>query len=309
MISIIIIVKNDRGIRNTLIELEKIPKPHKTEILVIDSSKGKLDDIKKEFSEVRWIYFHNKTNKKITIPEQRNLGLKEAEGNIIVFIDSDCIPTKNWLIELIKPITEEGENIVAGFVKSTRQFPRSWDEDYKTFEHQRYIPEAATMNFAFNKEVPDIVGDFDEKFEYSTDTDFCWRAVDKGYKIRYAKDAIIFHDLGDLKFNIRRFFRYGQAKINLLCKHPKKILKLYGLVPIIYSTYILLLPITILWFYYPLIIIIPLFKNIFTKKPLETVFFNLIYALGFIRGILVKILKSSKIYFRNKLRFAIRKKR
>ncbi|GAI82119.1 unnamed protein product, partial [marine sediment metagenome] len=148
------------------------------------------------------------------------------------------------------------------------------------------------MNFAFKKEVLEDVGYFDEKFEYSTDTDFCWRAIGKGYKIRFAKKAKIFHDLGDLRNNVRRFFRYGQAKINLLCKHPKKILNLDGLTVIIYSIYILLLPITIFWVYYPLIIIIPLFKNILTKGPLETVFFNLVYALGFICGILVKILKS-----------------
>lgn len=62
--------------------------------------------------------YSNKANKKYTYSEQRNLGLKKAEGEIIVFIDSDCIPTKNWLIELVKPIRGEEENIVVGFVKS-----------------------------------------------------------------------------------------------------------------------------------------------------------------------------------------------
>jgi GT2 family glycosyltransferase len=300
MISIIIIVKDDKRIRDTLTGLVKIPKPQKTEILVVDASEGKIDSIKDEFKEVRWVYFHNKTNKKITIPEQRNLGIKEAKGDIITFIDSDCIPTKNWLIELISPIENEGENIVAGFVRSTRKFPRLGNVYYKTFEYKRYILCAPTMNFAFKKEVLENVGYFDDKFEYGADIDFCWRAVYKSYKIRYAEKAIIFHDTGDLRYNIKRFFRYGKARVNLLCKHPKKIVELDGLLIIIYSFYILLLPITILWAYYPLMIIIPLFKCILTKKPLETVFFDLIYALGFISGIPVKILKSIKIYFRNK---------
>ncbi len=47
MISIIIIVKSDRGIENTLKKLVKIPKPEKTEILVVDVSEGNLYDIKK----------------------------------------------------------------------------------------------------------------------------------------------------------------------------------------------------------------------------------------------------------------------
>jgi GT2 family glycosyltransferase len=302
MITVIVIVKNDRSIKNTLLELEKISKPQETEILVIDASKEKLDDIKKEFPKVRWIYFNNKTNKKITIPEQRNLGLKEAKGNIIVFTDADCIPAENWLTELIRPIKEEGENIVAGFVKSIRKFPRFWDIDYKTLESLKYIPDAPTMNFAFKKEVLEVVGYFDEKFGSNEDTDFCWRAVDKGYKIRFAKKAIIFHDLGNLRHNIKRLFGYGQAKFNLLCKHPKKVLTIDGFTVIVYSTYILLLPITIFWVYYPLIIIIPFLKNIITRGPLETAFFNLIYASGFISGASIKILKSIKTYFHNKLK-------
>jgi GT2 family glycosyltransferase len=292
MISIIIIVKNDRGIRDTLLKIEEIPKPQKTEILVVDASKGMLDDIRIEFLKVRWIFFHNKTNKKITIPEQRNLGLKESKGSIIAFIDSDCTPTKNWLIELVRPIEEEGENIVAGFVRSTRKFPRLWDEDYKLIKNQKYVSLAATMNFAFKKEVLKNIGYYDENFEYSSDTDFCWRAIDNGYKIRCASEAIISHDLGDLRSNVKRLFRYGQAKVNLLHKHPKKILEIDSFTVIIYSIYILLLPITVVWFYYPLIIFIPLFKNILIKRPLEAVFFNLVYAFGFIGGIIAKTLKS-----------------
>ena len=296
MITVIIIVKNDRGIRNTLVELEKIQKPQNTEIIVVDASNGRLDDIKKEFFKVRWIYFNNKINKEITIPEQRNLGLKKAKGNIIVFIDSDCIPTKNWLIELIKPIRDEGENIVAGFVKSTRKFPRLWDKDYEILKRQKYIPIAATMNLAIKKEVFKDIGNFDERFDYSTDTDFCWRAVAKGYRIRSAKKAVVSHDLGNLKHNIRRIFRYGHAKVNLLCKNPDKILKVHGLIVIMYSIYILLLPITFIWYYYPLIILIPIFKNIITREPMENVFFNIIHASGFIRGVLMKIIKIVIIF-------------
>jgi hypothetical protein len=45
MISIIIAVKNDIRIDKTLEELVKIPRPEKTEILVIDASEGNLDEI------------------------------------------------------------------------------------------------------------------------------------------------------------------------------------------------------------------------------------------------------------------------
>ena len=57
MISIIIIVKNDRRIENTLKKLFKIPKPEKTEILVIDASEGNLDDVKNIFPSARFQFF------------------------------------------------------------------------------------------------------------------------------------------------------------------------------------------------------------------------------------------------------------
>ena len=70
MISIIIIVKNDRRIENTLKKLFKIPKPEKTEILVIDISKGNLDGIKNIFPSVRWIYYHDKKIRKLQFPNR-----------------------------------------------------------------------------------------------------------------------------------------------------------------------------------------------------------------------------------------------
>ena len=56
MISVIILVKNDREIKNALNEIFNIPKPEKTEILVVDASEGNLDDIREKFPKVRWVY-------------------------------------------------------------------------------------------------------------------------------------------------------------------------------------------------------------------------------------------------------------
>lgn len=291
MITVIIIVKNDRGIRNTLIELEKIPKPQKVEILVVDASKGKLDDIKKELPEVRWVYFHNKTNKKITIPEQRNLGLKEAKGNIIAFIDANCIPVDNWLIELVKPINNEGESVIAGSFKSIGG-KTVWDVGKERMNSKKYLDEAPTINMAFKKEIIKKVGFFDEKFNYGSDVDFTWRATDLGYKIRYNKNAIIYHDWGNLQQEIKRAFRYGEGRARLYKKHLHRWKDLFGydMVTLIYPLYIIFLPLTFFWPHYPLFILIPIIKNI-KREPLKVVCTHLIF--GF--GVLKELFFSKKV--------------
>jgi cellulose synthase/poly-beta-1,6-N-acetylglucosamine synthase-like glycosyltransferase len=283
MISIIIIVKSDRGIENTLKKIVKIPIPEKTEILVIDASEGNLNDIKNIFPSARWVYYHNKKSKKITIPEQRNLGLKKAQGDIIVFIDANCVPDKSWLIELTKPISDEAESVVVGSIKYIGG-KTIWVVGEERRNSKKYLDEAPTMNMAFKKEIIKKVGFFDEKFNYGSDVDFTWRATDLGYKIRYNKDAIIYHDWGNLQQEIKRAFRYGEARVRLYKKHPGRWKNLFGydMVTLTYPLYIIFFPLTFLWPYYPLFILIPIIKNI-KIQPLKVVCINLIYGFAVLK--------------------------
>lgn len=285
MISIIIIVKNDRRIKKTLSKLVKIEKPEKTEIIVIDASKGKLDDIKEKFPSVNWFYFYNKTNKEITIPEQRNIGINKSKGDLIIFIDADCMPTRNWLKEIIKPIREEHEYIVSGLVEQENTFISKWESNkYERLNDKKYINDAPTMNFAFLKSIVNKVGLFDEKFNFSSDTDFCWRARDLGYKIRYAQKAIIYHNYGNMFKNIKRHFNYGKAKIDLCSKYPHKLSEYSFIIQITYVLFILLLPLTIIFPYYLLFLFIPLSRYFVSTKKISTatahVFFNFVEASG-----------------------------
>ena len=157
MISIIIAVKNDRRIEKTLEELIKISRPEKTEILVVDASAGNLDDIKIKFLSIRWIYFHSHTGKKRTFVEQINLGSEKARGDIFAYIDSDCIPTRDWLINLIKPIREEGEYIVFGPVRSIGG-KTIRDTEQERIGSKRYLTEYSTMNTAINAGILDKIG-------------------------------------------------------------------------------------------------------------------------------------------------------
>jgi hypothetical protein len=75
MISIVIISKDEPAIDATLTalcgQIADLAVP--CEILVIDASDGRLDDIRHAHdSEVRWIQFERPPGVRVTIPHQRN---------------------------------------------------------------------------------------------------------------------------------------------------------------------------------------------------------------------------------------------
>lgn len=288
MISIILIVKNDREIAHPLKALQKHHASGQAEVIVIDASmQEKLLDIKEQYPYAKWIYYQNNTHKKITIPEQRNLGIENAQGDIIVFTDSGCTPDENWLEELVKPIHQEGERVVCGALKSTE---KNSFRDYfiKTYQNIKYLEECPTANLAIQRAVFEEVGNFDTRFTYGSDTDFSWRVRDKGIKIRYAPEAIIHMEWGQSSQEYKRAIIYGEARAVLYRKHfnQKRLSKLltHDYVTIIYPLFIILLPLTVIIPWYPLLLLIPIYKNK-DNHPVQTIVNHLLHGYGFLKGI------------------------
>ncbi len=216
MFSILIINKDDEQIKDTLESLVQTNVFRQAEVIVIDSSNHKLDWIKKQFPQVKWFAFKHSGPKKITIPEQRNLSLRKASGDILVFLDASCVPTaKNWLTNLTRPITKEGEKIVRGTLSNTDNYVSVTQQSGEKI----YVTESPTINMAVARDVFDQIGGFDESFSYGSDMDFSWRATHHGYKIRYVQDAPVSHNFGDTGQNMKRYMRYGQARAKLYFNH------------------------------------------------------------------------------------------
>lgn len=294
MISIIIIVKSDREIENTLNSLKKVKKPEKTEIIVIDASKEEiLLDIKNKFPDVKWFYYENKTNKKITIPEQRNMGIKKSKGDIIVFVDAGCTVEKDWLKELIKPIRKKEELITSGIIKSLNK--KNIHNIIWQKRRGEYLLECGAANLALNKKILKNKINFDETLEAGEDMDLTWNLINKGYKILYVPHAIMYHNWGNLKQEIKRAIKYGESRWNLYLKHKDRRWKfknsgldLFTLYSLGFFIYVIsIIPFTYFWGYYPLFLLIPLIKNI-RNNPLRKIIFDFFWGYGTIKQMISK---------------------
>jgi glycosyltransferase involved in cell wall biosynthesis len=286
-ISIIVITKNDPEIETTLNALASIDSPASQEIIVIDgsASKSTLYPIRKKFAtKVQWYYYQNSLNKRFTFSQQRNLGLSRATGKYVLFLDCGCIPKQDWLIQIYGTLQQP--RVLAGSILSSTGRSSAYGMQ-RANQGEIGVSDVAANGMGAEKITFIKLGCFDEHFTYGEDTDICWRATKAGYELVRNTDAIIYHDWGSLKSEIKRAFRYGAARSKLYKRHPDHWRHLLGddLNVLIYSTYILFLPVTILVPYYPAILLLVILKNI-RKSPLMITASNLIYGLGVIKGAL-----------------------
>ena len=107
------------------------------------------------------------------------------------------------------------------------------------------------------------MGGFDESFTYGSDVDFTWRLSDMGYRIRRVPDAIIQHDYGTPRRQRQRSYVYGKARARLYRKHRAR--RKYVLrddpIAVVYPLFLLALPLTLIFPPYPLLLLIPAWRN------------------------------------------------
>lgn len=284
VLSVVVVVKNDRRVGRLLDHLERLPRPEMREIVVVDASGGALDDIGSGHPDVRWTPFSAATQ--ISVAAQRNAGVRAARGDVIVFIDSDCVPEAEWLSALTAPILEGAESITAGSVRSLEGpsiHDRQWEAGTSA---RRYLHEAPTLNLAVARETMERHGGFDESLRFGSDIELTGRMVAAGARIRYVPEAVVLHEWGGVRANVRRALLYGEAHARLHKKHGWARRRLVGpeLVYPAYAAFILGLPLTLRLRSYPLLLLVPVLKNA-GHRPAAVVSTNLVHGLGYLRGL------------------------
>ena len=297
MISIVIISRDEASLDDTLTavtsQVKALREP--AEIVVVDASDHRLDYIcLRHEGQVRWVQFDQPPGVTVTIPHQRNAGVHEATGEVIVFIDAACQPEPDWLARLVAPLLQD-EYITVGLVLSSQGSTGQKGIERRVQEEARgsdYTRECGSANLAFRREVFEAVGGFDEEFAYGSDIDFSWRVTAAGYRIRWAPDAVIRHDWGTWRRQLRRHYVYGKARVRLYRKHRARFKHVLRNDPVVvaYPIFLLGLPLTLIIPFYPALLLIPAWRN--RSDGALNVLNQLAFGITFGAGVLAELFVS-----------------
>jgi GT2 family glycosyltransferase len=162
------------------------------EVVVVDgnSSDSTLDFVKKY--PITLI-----TEPGLGFGHARNLGVKNASGDIVFFLDSDCYAEPNWIENAL--LTFESNPKIVGVTGPTRL----WNNESgvaRFLAHvggrtdmptmRRFVRIAPTMNLALKRAVINDVGGFDETLIRCEDTDLTYK-ISQTQKILYDPNVVI----------------------------------------------------------------------------------------------------------------------
>lgn len=127
----------------------------------------------------------------------RNAGAGSAAGQVLAFIDADCIPEPDWLTEGIASLERNhSRSIIGGDVRVLPPEPRTGVGLYQHvvgFQQKRNITVkhfSATANLFCYAEHYRLIGPFDERLLSGGDREWCWRARQIGIELVYAPEAV-----------------------------------------------------------------------------------------------------------------------
>jgi glycosyltransferase involved in cell wall biosynthesis len=139
--------------------------------------------------------------------EARNKGIEislDLFSDIILFTDIDCVPDIEWVKSHVNAfISDKSVHIVSG---NTKSFNKCWFGKYhelngtlngRTFVNSDLLLYGPTCNLSITRKVAESVK-FESIFPGAAgeDIEFCFKAIGKGFNIKHAKRAIIYHDFG-----------------------------------------------------------------------------------------------------------------
>lgn len=231
-VSVIIPVFNDPNrLRLCLQALaqQTYPKDSYEVIIVDNDSTFSIEPVVTQFDVVRTIH-----EKKPGSYAARNKGISIADGEIIAFTDSDCIPAPNWIEEGVSSLLSTPNcGLVAGKITlfcKDQNHPTAVElyESIMAFPQKRYIEEnryGATANVFTFMEVIRNVGLFNDRLTSGGDAEWGKRVYASGYMQIYSDEVCIKHPARSSFSEL--YNKIARTRLSMRSQRITKILNVY----------------------------------------------------------------------------------
>ena len=178
MISVIIPVRNGVNYLKDAIESVRNQKMNTEIIVVDDGSNDSSAELALSLNVEKCISISPSG-----LSKARNIGLKEAKGDYIMFLDHDDIINDNALSVLLKQF-EKDSSIKCAAAKLLDFISPELSQKESALLSLRIEPYGGLLTGAmlFKREVFDIAGNFDENLQTGQGVDFLLRIKEKGIK-------------------------------------------------------------------------------------------------------------------------------
>jgi glycosyltransferase involved in cell wall biosynthesis len=123
----------------------------------------------------------------------RNLGWREARGEIIAFTDDDTIPQRDWL-KTGTSVFSYGPAAAWGRIEMPLpDRPTDYQRDAAGLARTSFV----TANCFCRRDVLEAVGGFDERFTaaWREDSDLFFTLLEHGYEVRHIPQAVVVHPI------------------------------------------------------------------------------------------------------------------
>ena len=158
----------------------------------------------------------------------RNMGMEKASGDFLIFIDSDCTISPQWLNTIDKELQENKAGAFGGRDSFRADFPdllKAINYSMTSFittgglrgrkgkKLAKFYPRS--FNMGLSRKLYQEIGGFGT-LRHGQDIEYSNRIIKSGARVLYIDDAVVYHKrrTGIKKF-FRQVFNWGIARINL----------------------------------------------------------------------------------------------
>ncbi len=195
--------------------------------------------------------------------KKRNLGVKEARGEIIAFLDDDAYPQKDWLDKALKhfddkkiiavggpAITPKKDSILqkaSGAMSESIIGIGEARERFMPTGKQHFVDDWPSVNLIVRRDVFIKSGGFDPRYWPGEDTKLCLELIKYGKIIRDPRAIVYHHRRASLLKHLRQNGNFGLHRGHFAKKYPGNSFRLCYFIPSIFVVYLIFL--FIIWIF------------------------------------------------------------